>query len=478
MCTNQRLITNIYTKKDFYVKCGKCPSCLQEKASHRVRRIKDTKDDAHEVLMIGLTYARHNAPYIDRHEAYEFAHGQKYDLNVYRDCEIRKVRKSSDYLVGYKRTDKKVVLTTIPYISETAFNNTKDLKFEHNKIGVCYYPDLQHFLARLRLNLKRNYNYDKPFKTYSCSEYGAKSQRPHFHILLFCAKGDTEILRSAIIASWPFSDLSKWPRAIEKCYRGSSYVASYVNSGSNFPSFLKKYFKPKHSYSKGFGLANPNFGLCSILSLFERGSLAYGALRDKQGIPEIVNVPLPAYAIHRYFPKFKAYSRISPTSLHAVMRGITNFDYDTTKAILDRQGVNYLYYSIEEFNKFSVMLNNAFERFKADCPTRFNYYELDDYIRLHRQIWSLHASTVLKLHLTNKDVPDNEKYDNLDYIVYKREHGMPLDRFYQTMDIQETNPNKFCSVIVNTNRFSESFRENIKHRKVTNSVLSNLYEEW
>ena len=40
MCVNQYLTHNIYTGRDLYVKCGKCPACLQEKAAHRLSRIK------------------------------------------------------------------------------------------------------------------------------------------------------------------------------------------------------------------------------------------------------------------------------------------------------------------------------------------------------------------------------------------------------------------------------------------------------
>ena len=475
MCTHQRLITNIYTHKEFYVKCGKCPACLQEKAAHRVSRIKNTKNDALEVMMVSLTYARGTAPYIDRQEAYDFAHGKIDVLNVYRDSIFRRVRVTSDYQIAYKRTNIKNVLTQIPYLSESTFENCRDLKHEHNKIGVSYYPDLQRFVARLRLNLKRIYSYEKPFKTYSCSEYGAKSKRPHFHMLIFYSKGDFETLRSAIIKSWPFSDLQMWPRAIERCFRGSSYVASYVNSGSSFPSFLKKYFKPKHSYSKGFGMGFSLFGLSSILSMYDRGTLKYGVQRDKFGIPTVVDVPVPAYVVHRYFPKFKGYSRISPTSLSEVMRGVYNFDYVKTKLILDK---NCLYYSPEEFNKFNVMLNNAYQRFKENAPLRYKDIPFVRYADLHQKIWRLHASTVLRLHLENPDIPLNEKYDNLDWIKYKRDNGLPVPHGFEDIDLSVTSPNDFISTRTNTYRFEKSFHENIKHRSVTNAVLSNQFEEW
>lgn len=479
MCTNMRVVTNIYTKKELFVKCGHCPACLQEKAAHRVSRIKATENDSLQCIMVSLTYRRGDCPYIDRNEAYEFSRGKRTTLNVYRDTIYRKVRKSADYEIGYKKTNEKCVLSTIEFSHHSNFDKLKDLKHEAGKIGVSYYNDVQRFYARLRLNLKRKYNYDKSFKAYNCSEYGMRSLRPHFHLLIFIPKGDFEIFRNAIIASWPFSDLSKFERAIEKSYRGASYVASYVNCGSKFPSFLKEFYPPKHSYSKGFGLGRTVFSLSSILFHFKRGSLSFGVSRDKQGIPTIVDVPFPAYVIHRYFPKFKGYNRISPSEVQSVMLGIANFDYDKVKAILDKHA---MYYSPKEFNQFSVLLNNAYKRFLENAPfeysspqTRLSLY---GYCMLHRKIWNLYASTILKLHLLNDDIPFLEKYDNLEVVKYKQDNNLAVPSGFERLHITVTNPNEFSSNIRSTAQFENDFHDNVKHRSVTNAVASSMYDEW
>lgn len=477
MCTNQRLITNRYTGKDLYVKCGHCPACLQEKAAHRVRRIKDTSQLGYIKVLVGLTYSRGTSPYIDRNEAYLFSKGKLSELNVYRDCSFRKIRVDKDYNIQYKKTLKRVVLTSIPFNGICSFAHVKDMKFEHDKISVNYYPDYQKFMARLRLNLKRHYHYEKPFKTYTCSEYGAKSYRSHFHLLMDIPSDDYEVFRNAVSESWPFSNIQHFPRAFEKSFRASSYVASYVNCGSDFPKFFEKYFKPKHSYSKGYGLSNPCFSLGSILSRFNRGSLSYGVLRDKQGIPIISDVPIPAYALHRYFPKFKGYSRVSPLEVSALIRGIRNFEYDEVKLILDKHA---LYYSHEEFNRFSVLINNSYNRFNSDlkaCDRASASFS--EYCSLHQKIWRLHASTVLRLHLLNDDIPMNEKYDNLD--VVKEMHirfGRPLPPGFTLRDLKVTDPNKYQSNIRHTLSFADSYHENIKHRKVTNCIMSLENEEW
>ena len=324
MCTHQRLIYPPHSRRPLYVKCGKCPSCLQEKASFRVSRIHNTERPDYIVLMVTLTYSQKCAPYVDRSEAYEFVNGNLSQLNVYRDCSVRKVRKPSDfndYTQVYKFNYTRQILETIDFIEDDYSVNlvsTKDLKHEHGKIGVSYYKDYQQFAARLRQNLKRHYDFQDLFFIYNCSEYGIKSQRPHFHLLIFIPKSAEKIFRAAIIESWPFSNLSRFPRAVEKSYRSASYVASYVNKPSNFPNFFRRYFKEKHSYSKGFGVSNKNFDLSKILEKVECGFIKYTIMQNKHGIPTLLDVPIPSYVINRYFPKFKGYTVNPPCSLLSI----------------------------------------------------------------------------------------------------------------------------------------------------------------
>ena len=105
MCTNQRLIVNKYTGHELYVPCGKCEACQQEKAAHRVSRIKSNLKDGYVTLLVSLTYNRFSCPYVDKKEAYEFSRGKRMWLNVYRDCEKRKVRCVKDGNLYSKKYD-------------------------------------------------------------------------------------------------------------------------------------------------------------------------------------------------------------------------------------------------------------------------------------------------------------------------------------------------------------------------------------
>ena len=455
-----------------YVKCGHCPACLQEKAANRVRRIKNTFDDSLACYMVTLTYSRGTAPYVLRDEAFDFVNGRMSELNVYRDCMFRKVRKPSDYN-DYNQVNKKIhgtfVLDSVSFDYSGHANGrvcslkgTKDLKHEFGKIGVVHYPDYQHFISRLRLNLKRHYNYEGKLFVYACSEFGSSSFRPHFHLLLFIIKSAESALRSSVFASWPFSNLARFPRAFERCFNAASYVASYVNQPANFPVFFKTYFPPKHSYSKGFGLGRSAFSLSNILQKVEQGHLWYSVIKDKQGQNVVSNVPFPAYVINRYFPKFKTYTRIAPCSLVENMQRIGQFKYGEFC-----DSVAPLYLSEDEFYKVNVRLHNAYKRYVSEVPAGYSKNFIDYYM-MHKRVWDCYNSSILRLHLENNDIPILEKYDNLDVVLNNKIlcEGIPLE------DISTTDPNEFRSTRYNTYCFEQSFYDNIKHKNVSNEIYA------
>lgn len=486
MCTNQKEIENKYTHTKLYVKCGKCPACLQEKAAYRVSRIKANDTLYTDTYMLTLTYRRYDCPYILRDEAYEFAAGLRNTLNIYRDTSYRRVRVSSDYDIDTLCRDGQVILDSIDFVDKCNFKGMKDLAHLKGKIGIAYYPDVQKFIARLRLILKRNYNYEGDFKIYVCSEYGTKSLRPHFHLLLWIPKGSEKIFRDAITKAWYFSNISRFKRRFEKAFKASSYVSSYVNCGSDFPKFLKDYAAPKHSYSKGFGCGSDLFKLSEILSRFNKGSLHYCVLRDKQNIPTLVDVPYPKYVIHRYFPLFKGYSRLTSSKIldfAARLQGFYNagefsepgLKFRTERIILDKV-VFPVYYSDIDLYKITIRLKNAHRRF---CN---NAYDISfaDYMDLHCRVWSLYHSEVLKLHLLNPDIPVNEKYDNLEEVKCKYEHSLMyhLPVGFKPGMLRVTNPNQFLTTMSNTAKYFVSYLDHIKHRSVGNAVASSLCEEF
>lgn len=488
MCVNQREITNKYTGHKLYVKCGHCPACQQEKAAYRVSRIKANDTPLTEPVMVTLTYRRYACPYVLRDDAYKFSRGEIKNLSVFRDQSYRRTRVGDSYDFEYSHINETTKICDVDFVNSCSFSGNRDLKYVSGKIGVCYYPDVQRFIARLRLNLKRLYKYEKSFKTYICSEYGWNSTRPslrpHFHVLLWVPKGDFTLFRSAVIKSWPYGDIEGYERRFEKAFRASSYVASYVNSPAGFPHFLKMYFKPKHSYSKGFGCNLDMYKLSSILEKIERGTLSNFVQKNINGFITTVECPYPKYIIHRYFPKFKGYNRLAPLTLSYVVSRITEYEkYSHKKDLInsDRFAFDKLtfpvYYTDVDIHRIAVRLNNAYKRFLS-CSNGV-YLSFNDYISLHQKVWRLYDSTILRLHLTNVNIPIFEKYDNLEEVRCKVEYNdsnLPIG-FSKDM-LLVTNPNDFISVRLYTSRFSQSYYDHVKHRGVNNLFLSSFDESF
>lgn len=482
MCTNQRLVHSPYMKRPMFVKCGRCPACMQEKAQKRVNRIHNTANDDFVCFMVALTYSQHCAPYVLRSDVESLVHGDVQSINIYRDCKIRKVRKPSDfnnYNQVYKVSNELQVLDSLDYV-DSSYNQVdglKDLAKESGKIGICFYKDYQDFASRFRINLKRHYQYENELFIYACSEYGVKSLRPHFHLLVFGRKADKEKLRNAIYESWSFSNLRRFPKSVQESFRSASYVASYVNSDSKFPKFFKVYKSPKHSYSKGFGTLNSSFDLHKILEKIDRGFISYSCLKNINGIPTKFNVPVPSYVINRYFPKFKGYTRYPVSSLLSYFDRIRNYDYDlfySTSRLtnhgepieVEHRLVGYLV--DDEINKVWTTLNNAYLRCKSLLDGALDW---NSYIIYHQRVWSAYNSTLLRLQMENYDVPLEEHFDNLDdFLDVKGCRNLFVMAGLNPDKIKYSNPNMFESVRRDTANKESYFYKHIKHRKVSNEI--------
>lgn len=385
MCTNKRYITNSYGKR-LLVKCGHCDACKQEKAFKIAFRIKNTMSKDYLPLFVTLTYDNRFVPYIRYEEVFTDTLAYAPTCNIYRDNSISLVRSDEDYNLRYKIVKNRVVLQTI----ELPIGRCNTDKFvslhgqdDFNKISVCYYPDIQNFVKRLRINLYRDYGFSEHFKFFSCSEYGPSSQRAHAHLLLFMpvkALSFSEY-KNAVIKSWPYGDICKSQR-VQIAKNVASYLASYVNSSNSLPSLFMdcREISPKHSFSKMFGIENPSFRLDKIMENFFRGSCRYG-LQDfgKKSKNESFDI-LPEYVVYRYFPKFKGFGRLTTDQiLDVVTRPANVFKYSKIMQLKKGEGLS-IYTMLKNKHKY--------------CDD--NDFDLDSYVFVYSRIWSLRASEIYK----------------------------------------------------------------------------------
>lgn len=161
-----------------------------------------------------------------------------------------------------------------------------------------------------------------------------------------------------------------------------------------FPTFLK-------------AISNLNIHIARVLALvivtflsvrYCRRSiedLSYGVAKINGGSLSFSRLPFPAYVIHRYFPKFKGYSRIDPVTLFDNMRRLGNGEIEQLN-----ESVAPLYYSDEEYHKINTRLHNAMSRCWLECPDLMPS-TFDEYYRMHINIWNMYKSNLLRFQMEN-----------------------------------------------------------------------------
>lgn len=450
-----------------YVPCGVCPACQMEKANKRLRRIKNSIESGTVSLFITLTYAPKFLPYIRPSEL----KNNMSELNIYRDYDIRKVRRSDDYAIGYKVYKREKPLKTIDCFSEKLFFDEVRLpraRGSRNKIGVLYFKDIQDFCKRLERNLFRTYGIPgSSYKMFKVSEYGETYYRPHFHVLLHLPSSLLAEFYSSVHASWPF-DNQGLDRQIEVAKSPSTYLSRYVNCGTDFPRFFAhKCFRPKASFSKGFGLANKALSLPSIIASTDRGIGTYHTSVLKDGVQTSIDMFFPRYCLDRYFIKFKGYSRLSfPEILQLIRCPLSIY------AIGKRLG-----YTIDEstgrddYRKFIGIIRLRFSRFCRESKIVGRQSDLEYiFAWYYYKVWLVRASTIYRQNFEDiqNDVGLLECYDNLNEV---RANHTPCDILSLIVENDHvSDPNLFCKTVSRTVRLESDFYSHLKRKKVSNAA--------
>lgn len=504
MCINKKRIYNKWTHSWMYTPCGVCPACQQQKAIARTQRIKHAVYNGYVNLFVTLTYRNINIPYILKNEIQE----NSANINIYRDCSVRRVRYGSGYDIAYKYDRHKHQIGTIDCFKYKLFPDKKDIsklsklrgQRDPNKVGVLFYKDVQDFEKRLRQNLVRHFQVLSPIYTFKCSELGPSTQRPHFHLLISVPQENLAECKSAIVESWPYDSRITSAKSIQIARNAASYVSSYVNRGSDFPRFMDcKPLRPKHSFSKGYGTTSVAFTLPRILESFERGSLTYDP--NELGIFSTrSNVIYPQYALRRYFGKCYGYSRLSYDEIKNLV--LYGWSYLSSSDLLPRMfriskldglsritEVNFLTqdydYDFDKAFAFLRQLDRQYYRFIRDFEFKNdvgklqkglpdNMYSRELYADYYYRIWSCYASTVNRLKYDKVSVQDIPfLFENYDEVYEKKYRSdiLSLIRFFTPKVMKE--PNLFARNVNSTLKLTSIYNNTYKRKKIINRVMAN-----
>lgn len=485
MCVNGRWIYNRYSGQKVFVRCGKCEACIQEDAMRRTNRIRMHQRNGWICLFVTLTYTNDFVPYVLRSDL----GSEDFEINVYRNCSGRYVYSKKNGL-RFKK-DFGIDVIDRKFIDHTFRHEFANCKLKHlnglssDCIGVCYYPDLQDFFKRLRLNYEREYNKKLQIDYFAVSEFGGYSFRPHFHILLFIPASVEAQIRGAILKSWPYADSRRTAKFIEVAKNAASYVSSYVNSNVHISTCLSHAaFKQKHSQSKNLGVVMDILSLPAILEMVNRRDLHIYVEKKFDGTSRFTPLLVPKYVINRFFPKFKGMRWLAPVAFRSILveptnlwKFVGNYEEEIKIDIYGNRKITIPsridlpfnpHYDFGRSEIYSIVIRLLHAQLYFMSVTGLNAFDFAFY---YEQVWNLYASSLIGDSLTSVERFEDfsEFYFNNADVQFNLVNAPTLSGLNLS-----SNPNNFHDLVVRSSNFARTYELKDKTKKVVNYSMEKL----
>lgn len=247
-----------------YYPCGKCIACQLKKANNNSQQTWfEFHGEKTYPLFVLLTYNNTNIPLCQcSYKRNPHKRNDKYYYSV-------RITDTLDGEILFDSELSEFNLKTI-YRHAKRENINQVLKRFNAKSGTFLFSrvrqyDLQLFHKRLRRNLDKEGL--QSYRFGACSEYGPTTNRPHYHIILFCKDEVHRLKVSRLInQSW------KLGYANSKLYSGTgcNYISSYITSSTAISYLHRKVsqLRPKFTHSVHFGFKGSeqiNGGLTKML---------------------------------------------------------------------------------------------------------------------------------------------------------------------------------------------------------------------
>ena len=261
-CLHPVKVLNKYTNDVIYTPCGHCYSCLKNKSNRDTSLAMNIASNFKYCYFVWLSYEDRYLPYIELKsvDSLDDTRSNYLFSSINRSLRIP-VPNGKDRIIEDSSFEFTHSMTSSEYQdiivkSHGRYDFLRKCvvypRFEDcdNRIPYCNASDCQKFLKRLRFHSKDKYNEEIRF--YGVSEYGPRTYRPHWHLLLFFNSDElTSSIQQLVSESWSYG------RTTCELSRGGSaaYVASYVNSNVCLPSLYlqHKEIRARSFHSKGYG---------------------------------------------------------------------------------------------------------------------------------------------------------------------------------------------------------------------------------
>lgn len=279
-CNSASYIKNKYTGDVVKVDCGRCAYCLAKKSRKSAMRVLFNSKKYRYCYFVTLTYNPDSLPlvkayvkhssvdltcdsesgiqFVEKDETYISLSYYTGNLDLYTPIVLRQVQGTRVFnrnLQTYVDAEDEICIapSDLRALIERT-QPTRGDRLPEDCLPFANYVDVQNFIKRLKINLKRLCDNDK-LSYYVVTEYGPQTLRPHIHMLLFIdSDKQRTFLQQACYKSWRLGSVD----ASIATGKSISYVAGYANSYASLPSFYSssKVFKVRARASVHFDALN------------------------------------------------------------------------------------------------------------------------------------------------------------------------------------------------------------------------------
>ena len=409
-CLHPIKVFNKYTNEVVYVPCRHCYSCLKNKSNRDTSLAMNIASNFRYCYFVWLSYEDRYLPYLEVSSITPLDEVRSNYTFISVDRNLRipvphgKDRIIQDTPFGFAHPMTSSEYRDLIVTSHGRYDFLRKSvvypRFEEcdNRIPYCNTSDCQKFLKRLRFHSKKKYN--EEIRHYSVSEYGPRTYRPHWHLLLFFnADKLASVIQQLVSESWSYG------RTTCELSRGGSaaYVASYVNSNVCLPTLYlqHKEIRARSFHSQGFGNNHVFPRQASIQELDKMSSILLdGASISVNGKAKQI-YPSRSYK-HTVFPRFTNLVRKSSlSSAHLfsaaffsperlVRLGYLGIDYDKSTSPVSELAHAYTDFFLDREDKGFVHSDDELivVSVRLDAPNR-KYWHCLTYDQIYSKFYRL-----------------------------------------------------------------------------------------
>lgn len=344
------------------VPCGKCPSCLNTKRSSLALKLRLEETHSNYCYFLTLTYDDASLPLFKLENsdvASDFFLPVPISDRIVSDfdpedfdspSESVLIKKSSSLYDSIASYNKQVNL-----YNDSTFckNRSYCCPYGNGTFALLYYRDVQLFFKRLRKFVKKYYN--ETLRYYIIGEYGTRSLRPHWHLLLFFNSSELasqfEVVENVGTSERPCESplflRSFWQYGIIDSKRSDGkafyYVSSYVAKPADFPLVLDSLSPQKAYHSRYLGEVLTQEHIIKCLASKDFDGLRQASVVNSDGTLSDYSLWRSYYS--RFFPK---YSGISFQDINTTFEVFKS--YERVSSFYGSSSINYLAHCL--FNDF------------------------------------------------------------------------------------------------------------------------------